>query len=589
VNVALVLDRSGSMSGRPLELAVRGASLAVGALRPDDRMALVAYDARVDVLLRSTRATPEAKRRAGGLLAAVRSGGSTDLHGGWLQGCEEIAAALDPEAESRCLLLTDGHANQGVKDASEIARHADGMRTRGIVTSTFGLGDDFDEVLLKRMSEAGGGNAYWVREPEQVGPAMEAELGDSLEVVARGVELVVEGVGVEEVLVPGLGRLPRGVDGRYRRPLGNLAAGQVRSEALHVRLRRRRPGRQSAVKVWLEDAEGVLPRGETDLAWSFQPREVAREAAFDSDVVVATRTAFVHGLIVEALSGDRLREAAQWIERLDREAARLASLATRVPSLAPVVDDLRKAAGELADQEFLADARAVKAAYYRADYALKGRDDAGRARKGAGVMPLYVDLVGDGIDLAEVAWLLDRRFRDAVRGRSHVRVQWVESRPASGPETAPLTRADIEAMFPAPDPDDFPRLWAMLCLTRRPLRKHRFSEWLPDRRGAVVSLDGLDAATRAPLPAFLAYETLLHGLRSFGDAWDPDLLMHEETRGCVFDLCRVRSDIDVKLHAASLCGSCRERLRHARIDTGFVDACLSVVRDLSAAARVGVN
>ena len=588
VNAALVLDRSGSMGGRPLDLARTGASLAVERLRPDDRMAVVVYDDRVDLLLRSTPATPEAKRRAAGLLATVRSGGSTDLHAGWLKGCEEVAGSMAPGSESRCLLLTDGLANQGVTDPAEIARHAGELRARGIVTSTFGLGDGFDEVLLQRMAEAGGGNAYWARDPEQIGPAMEAELGDSVETVARGVALVVEGAGVEEILVPGVGSLPRGADGRYRRGLGSLVAGQLRAEALHVRLRRERAGQETAVRFWLEDADGVLPHEERELAFAFEPPEIAHEAALDADVVVATRTALVHGLVLEALSVESLMETGTWLEKLDREAARLSLLAARVPGLAPVVDDLRKAAEDLADQAFLVDGHAVKEAFYRASYALKGRDGAGRARRGRAGLGLEVDLYGDGIDLTDVARLLDRRFRDAARGGLPVRIRFLEARPASAPETEPIGSWAVRGLLPAPDGGP-PRPHAALVVTRRPLAENWFSDWDRDLLAGVVSLAGVDAATRAPLSAFLAYEAVLHGLRPGRSAWEPDVLMHDETRGCVFDLCAVRSDIDVKLHSASLCGVCRERLRNARVDTGIVDSLLAVVRDLSAAARATVN
>lgn len=588
VNAALVLDRSGSMAGRPLDLARSGASLAVEKLHPGDRMALVVYDDRVETLLRSTPATPEAKRQAAGLLAAVGSGGSTDLHGGWLRGCEEVAGAMTPEAESRCLLHTDGLANQGVTDSSDIARHADGLRKRGVVTSTFGLGDGFDEVLLQRMAEAGGGNAYWVRLPEQIGPAMEAELGDSLETVARRVELVVEGPGVEEVLVPGVGRIPRGADGRFRHGLGSLAGGQVRAEALHVRLRRRRPEHESAVRVWLEDAGGVLSREEQVVVLTFRPREAARAAALDADVVVATRTALVHGLVLEALGTSRVEEPGRWLEKLDREAARLAELAVRVPGLAPVVADLRKAAEELADQGFLMDGHAVKDAYYRASYALKGRDAGGRARRGQGRPELEVDLLGDGVDPTGIARLLDRSFRDAARGGALVRVRSTGAWPASGPAASPLLPGDVDALLSGLD-DPLARVHAAVVVTRRPLPGNVFSLWRREALAAVVSLAGLETATRAPLAAFLAYETLLHGLRAGAVGWDPEAWMHAETRGCLFDLCAVRSDVDVKLHAAGLCDDCRERLREARVDTGIVDALVAVVRGLAADSRDAVS
>ena len=587
-NVALVLDRSGSMAGRPLELAKKGAELALDLLRDGDRFAVVAYDDRVQVVHASSAATARALEDARRRLAAVGSGGSTNLHGGWLEGCEEVAREMTPEAESRCLLLTDGLANQGVTDHGEIARHAAELRGRGIATSTFGLGDGFDEVLLQKMAEAGGGNAYWVRTPEQIGPAMEAELGDSTEVVARDVALVVEGRGVEEVLVPGVGRLEKGPDGRFRHRLGSLAAGQLRSEALHLRLRRRLPGRESAAKVWLEDAEGALPREDREVAWTFRPRSEAIASPLDADVVVATRTAFVQGLILDALRFESLRDGGEKIRKLDQEAARLERLAARVPGLAPVLDDLRDAAEKLADREFLLDAGRVKEVFYRASYALRGRDDAGRARRGSGGLSLDVVLNGDGLDLAEATALLGARFRAAARGRMPVHVRFGEALPESAGPAEPIPEHEAGRLL------DRYRLRedegrATLLVTRRPLASNRFSEAAGSHVSVVVSLAGVSEATTAPVEAFLAYETVLNGLRAARAAWDPEVLMHGETRGCVFDRCEVRSDVDVKLHAASLCAPCRERLRRARIDTGVVDALLSVVRELGAGTPAGVQ
>jgi len=587
-NVALVLDRSGSMAGRPLDLALQGAGLAVEALRGGDRFGVVTYDDRVDVLVPSTPATEVAKAEARDRLQLVQAGGSTDLHGGWLQGCEEVARGMTEGPESRCLLLTDGLANQGVTDPGEIARHAAELRARGIVTSTFGLGDAFDEVLLQKMAESGGGNAYWVREPGQVGPAMAAEMGDSLEVVARGVELVVEGVGVEEVLVPGLGRLTRGTDGRFRRSLGSLSANQVRSETLHVRLRRRRAGRESAVSAWLEDAERVLPREVRELVFTFQPKQVADAAPLDADVVVTTRTAFARGLALEALGPDALRRAKEWIEKLDREAARLARLESRVPGIAAVLAELRETAGRLADKQFLLDSGRVKEAYFGAAYGLKGRDAAGRARYSRGAARLDVQIHGDAIDVAGVASLLDGAFRNAVRGSIPCRVVGGHAVGPTGPDEAPMTRAEqLGAVGPLGGA--FRGGHVTLLVTPRPLEGNRFSTWHPSPRAAVVSLHRGGRESTAPVEAFLAYEVVLHGLRLVAPGWDPETLMHSETRGCVFDFCRVRSDLEVKLNAASLCDRCRETLRRSRVDTGLVDALLSVVRALAAAPRVGVN
>jgi hypothetical protein len=55
-----------------------------------------------------------------------------------------------------------GHANRGITNRDEIIDHAMQLRKRHISTTTFGVGADFDEVLLQQMAEAGGENFYFI-------------------------------------------------------------------------------------------------------------------------------------------------------------------------------------------------------------------------------------------------------------------------------------------------------------------------------------------------------------------------------------------------------------------------------------------
>jgi Ca-activated chloride channel homolog len=156
VNVALVLDRSGSMEGEnKFALARNAVECALALLSADDRFTLVVYDNEIDVLAAGTLATPDAKRRALELLRAIGPRGSTDLCGGWMRGCEGVAQYLEAETVSRALLLTDGLANVGVQDHPTLVRHAGELRERGIPTSTLGVGADFDERLLRDMAHEG--------------------------------------------------------------------------------------------------------------------------------------------------------------------------------------------------------------------------------------------------------------------------------------------------------------------------------------------------------------------------------------------------------------------------------------------------
>ncbi|MDX2004634.1 MAG: VWA domain-containing protein [Meiothermus sp.] len=160
MNLALVLDRSGSMNGTKLEQAKAAALFAVDNLLPEDRVALVTYDDQVEVLAPS--APVEGRAALAERLRAVRAGGSTDLHGGWLEGARQVAAHLDPGRLNRVILLTDGLANVGERDPRVIADHVRGLAERGVSTTALGVGLDYNEDLLVAMAEAGGGNYQFI-------------------------------------------------------------------------------------------------------------------------------------------------------------------------------------------------------------------------------------------------------------------------------------------------------------------------------------------------------------------------------------------------------------------------------------------
>src|SRR4051812_13166368 len=131
LDVAFVLDRSGSMHGGKLELAKEGVDLAVARLRDADRAALVVYDDQVDTVQPLEPATPRLKASLRLALPGIDPGGSTFLSGGWVAGCQQIAeappcAGADDGATRirRVMLLTDGLANVGILDPAELARHA---------------------------------------------------------------------------------------------------------------------------------------------------------------------------------------------------------------------------------------------------------------------------------------------------------------------------------------------------------------------------------------------------------------------------------------------------------------------------------
>ncbi len=339
VNLALVLDRSGSMSGGKLDLAREAAERALAFLRPHDRFAVVVYDDQVDVVAESSKANRVARGRTADRLREIEPRGSTDLCSGWLRGCEQVGRKLDRESIGRCLLLTDGLANQGITDPAELTRLAGRLRARGVATSTFGVGDDFDERLLQAMAEAGGGNSYYLQDATRIAEFLQSEVGEALEVVARGAALVVhlpEGASAKP-----LGRQRFHQSGRTARiELDDLVSGQEVELAVAIRFPLGQDGDQVDALFTLKDRDGVIDSTEERLAWTYASHH--RNQHQPRVVVVDRVVARFYAARARAEAVDRNRDG-------DLEGARkvLRDTAKRIRSYAGADPELLALAEEL--------------------------------------------------------------------------------------------------------------------------------------------------------------------------------------------------------------------------------------------------
>ena len=174
LNLALVIDRSGSMAGRKLSYARKAARFLAGELTTRDRLAIVTFDGEVQVVVPSTPvADPLAFIAA---INTIHSGGCTALFDGWLAGAMQVAEHLEPNALNRVLLLSDGQANEGLTNTAEIAAKVAGLTAKGISTSAFGLGDGFDEDLMGAMATSGDGTLAFIESPGQLPDLYASEL-----------------------------------------------------------------------------------------------------------------------------------------------------------------------------------------------------------------------------------------------------------------------------------------------------------------------------------------------------------------------------------------------------------------------------
>jgi Ca-activated chloride channel homolog len=231
LTLALVLDRSGSMSGEKLPTAKRAALAVLDRLEERDTAAVVVFDDMIDTVQAAAPATPQLKASVREALSAIHARGSTALHEGWLTGCQAITRddVLTGERLARCFLLTDGLANVGVCDPELIATDARGIRERaGITTSTFGIGHDYAEDLLGPMAEGGSGQFHHLRAAEEIASTFVGELGEMLIVALTQVHLELAlRPGVEPEVVSAFSAHPSTTDPLlWTVSLGDLLSGE---------------------------------------------------------------------------------------------------------------------------------------------------------------------------------------------------------------------------------------------------------------------------------------------------------------------------------------------------------------------------
>jgi len=181
LEVALVIDRSGSMQGQKLMIAKTAVANFIRSLDPEDRVALIVYDDEIE-LVRGLAAPSDALVSA---VERIEPGGRTNLFGGWLMGAKAVGRG------GRVVLLSDGLANVGrCVDAASISSHAAQSYERyGVTTTSIGVGSDYDEGLMAGMARRGGGAHYFASTAEAISDAFSQERYSAGSVFLSGLSL----------------------------------------------------------------------------------------------------------------------------------------------------------------------------------------------------------------------------------------------------------------------------------------------------------------------------------------------------------------------------------------------------------------
>lgn len=347
VNLCIVLDRSGSMSGNKIEQAKEAAITALRRLGRDDIFSLVVYDHEVETLVPAQRA--ENVEWIEGRIRSIGARGNTALFAGVSQGAAEIRKNLDDRYVSRIILLSDGLANNGPSSPADLGRLGASLRKERVSVTTVGVGTDYNEDLMTQLSQQSDGNSYFVENSADLPRIFAAELGDVLSVVAREVRIVIECAGdVRPVRI--IGRDGR-ISGRtVELNLNQLYGGQEKYVLLEVDVPPTEAGEARELAVARCEYENLITRkrasssGRTSVTFSRVEEDV--RASVNEPVakdITLNITAEVREEAVKKMDLGRTDEAAS---SLRRQGARLRESAVMydAPELGLEADKLEQEA-----------------------------------------------------------------------------------------------------------------------------------------------------------------------------------------------------------------------------------------------------
>jgi Ca-activated chloride channel family protein len=192
LNLVFLVDTSGSMMGQDrLPLARKALNVLIDQLRPQDRVAIVAYAGSAGAVLAPTDGRSKLKMRCA--LGALQAGGSTA--GG--QGLE-LAYGLAKQnftkgSVNRVILVTDGDFNVGISDPSRLKDFVADQRKSGVYLSVYGFGrGNYNDTMMQALAQNGNGVAAYVDTLNEARKLLRDDFQASLFPIADDVKIQVE-------------------------------------------------------------------------------------------------------------------------------------------------------------------------------------------------------------------------------------------------------------------------------------------------------------------------------------------------------------------------------------------------------------
>jgi len=221
-DVVVVLDRSGSMSGKKIDQAKEALTQIVRNLNREDRFNILTYSDDVELLFdRLVEASDDRIREAADRIDRIEATGGTNIHAALLTAMKMLPPRSDRESRrpAYILFITDGKPTVGTRDEGEILRAARRANDCAARIFSFGVGYDVNVRLLDKLSDENGGKSGYVKPSEPVEAKITSLYNKIKNPVMTALKVEIEGLRLRDMYPRELGDLFEGdqivVVGRY--------------------------------------------------------------------------------------------------------------------------------------------------------------------------------------------------------------------------------------------------------------------------------------------------------------------------------------------------------------------------------------
>jgi len=241
-----ILDVSGSMQGEKIVQAKEAVRQTLRHLREGDVFSLVTFSSEVRTAFEPRRVDAHTRQVVESALHEINAGGMTALDGGLEVGLNKLSTQA--QDTNLALLLSDGQANVGETDLEKVGQRGHAARQQGMIVSTLGVGQDYNEALMAEIATQGGGRFYHIQSAAQIAAYLTGELGEVASMAARGTTLHLD-------LPPGATLVP--LSAAYPAQQGggqaSVTIGDIPSDTeLEIPLRLTLPAQSAGTKLSLE-------------------------------------------------------------------------------------------------------------------------------------------------------------------------------------------------------------------------------------------------------------------------------------------------------------------------------------------------